>query len=92
MAQWQGPYPAFWQVGSVTYEIDVVNRRKRKRILHGNMLRKWCAPAGVAYWAEEVADGVDDEIPTKGGPVLGDQVNARQQREIQELLSESTLM
>ena len=95
MAQWQGPYPAFWQVGSVTYEIDVVNRRKRKRILHVNMLRKWCAPAGDAYWAEEVANGADDEIPTweegsvpKGGPVLGDQLNARQKREIQELLSE----
>ena len=79
----------------VTYEIDVVDRRKRKRILQVNMLRKWCAPAGDAYWAEEVADGVDDEIPTwdegsvpKGGPVLGDQLNARRQGEIQELLSE----
>ena len=64
MAQRQGPYPVLRQVGSVTYEIDVVDRRKRKRILHVNMLRKWCAPAGDAYWAEEVADGVDDEIPT----------------------------
>ena len=75
--------------------IDVIDRRKRKWILHVNMLRKWCAPAGDAYWAEEVADGVEDEIPTwdedsvpKGGPVLGDQLNARQKREIQELLSE----
>ena len=95
MAQWQGLYPVLRQVGSVTYEIDVVDRRKRKRILHVNRLRKWCAPAGDAYWAEEVADGVDDEIPTwdegsvpKEEPVLGDQLNARQQREIQELLSE----
>ena len=84
MVQWQGPYPMLRYVGSVTYEIDVVDRRKRKRILHVNMLRKWCVPAGDAYWAEKVADGVDNEIPTwdkgsvpKGGSVLGDQLNAR---------------
>ena len=72
----------------------MVNRRKRKQILHVNMLCKWCTPAGDAYWAEEVTDGVDDVIPTwdegsvpKRGPVLGDQLNARQM-EIQELLSE----
>ena len=95
MGQRQGPYPVLWQVGLVTYEIDVIDRRKRKWILHVNMLRKWCAPAGGAYWAEEVADRVDDEIPTwdegsvpKGGPVLGDELNARDQREIQELMSE----
>jgi len=40
MAQWQGPYPVLQQVGSVTYEIDVIDRRKRKQILHVNMLRK----------------------------------------------------
>ena len=90
MAQWQGPYPVLRQVGSVTYEVDVVDRRKRKRILHVNMLRKWCAPAGDAYWAEEVANGADDEIPTwdEGSVPKGGQLNARQQREIQELLSE----
>ena len=79
MAQWQGPYPVLQQVGLVTCEIDVVNRRKKKQVLHVNMLCKWCAPAGDAYWVEEVADGVDNEILTwdegsvpKGGPVLGD--------------------
>ena len=56
MGQRQGPYPVLWQVGLVTYGIDVIDRRKRKWILHVNMLRKWCAPAGGAYWAEEVAD------------------------------------
>lgn len=44
--------------------IDVIDRRKRKWILHVNMLRKWCAPAGDACWAEEVADRVDNEILT----------------------------
>ena len=81
MAQWQGPYPVLRQVGPVTYKVNVFNRRKWKRILHVNMLRKWCVPAGDAYWAEEVADGVDDEIPTwdegsepTGEPVLGEQL------------------
>lgn len=58
-----------------------------------NMLCKWCAPAGYAYLAEEVADEVDNEIltwyedsVTKREPVLGDELDARQRGEIQELL------
>ena len=95
MAQWQGPYPVVRQVGPVTYEVDVFDRRKRKRLLNVNMLRKCCAPAGDAYWAEEVADGVDAEIPTwdkgsepTGEPVLGEQLDVSQQGEIQQLLGE----
>ena len=40
MAQWEGPYPVLWQVGPVTYEVDVFDQGKRKRILHVNMLCK----------------------------------------------------
>ena len=83
------------QVGLATYEVDVLDRRKRKQTLHVNMLRKWCAPAGDAYWAVEVADGVDDEIPTwdegsepTGEPVLGEQLDISQQGEIQQHLGE----
>ena len=28
------------------------------------MLRKWHVPTGSAYWAEDVADKHDNEIPT----------------------------
>ena len=86
---WQVPYPVRWQVGPVIYEIDVIDRRKRKRILQANMLHKWSAPAGDAYWSEEIADRVDDAIPTwdkgsvpKGVPVLGNWLNVNQQGEI----------
>ena len=37
LAQWQGPYPVIRSVGSVNYQIDMVGKRKRKRIFHVNM-------------------------------------------------------
>lgn len=49
MVQWQGPYLILRPVGPVTYEVDVLDRRKRNRILHVNMLWKWNAPAESAY-------------------------------------------
>ena len=94
MAQWQGPYSILRQVGPVTYEVDMFDRRKRRRILHVNMLRKWHPPAESAYWAEDVTDELDNEIPTwdggptytEGGPVMGDQLDPTQKGELQQLL------
>ena len=40
-AQWQGPCPVVRKVGLVDYEVDMVDRQKRKRIFHINMLQKW---------------------------------------------------
>ena len=37
-AQWQDPYPVVRKVGLVDYEVDMVDRQKRKRIFHINML------------------------------------------------------
>ena len=41
LAKWQGPYPVLRRVGRVNYEVDMADHRKRKRIFHVNMLRKW---------------------------------------------------
>ena len=41
LAQWQGPYRVTKEISTVNYQIDMHDRRKRKRIFHINMLRKW---------------------------------------------------
>ena len=75
LAQWQGPYVVLKQVGTVDYEIDMHDHRKRKRIFHVNMLREfsptsdsmavgyWCAEE--AYLGEPRAD--DKEVPVWRG-------------------------
>ena len=40
-AQWQGPYSVIERVSPVTYAIDMSVKKKRKRILHVNMLNPW---------------------------------------------------
>ena len=40
LAQWQGPYRVTRKVGKVDYEIDMPNKRNRKKVFHVNMLKK----------------------------------------------------
>lgn len=61
------PYSILQQVGLVIYEVGVFGRRKQKQILHVNMLRKWHALAESAYWAENIADELENEIPHRMG-------------------------
>ena len=62
LAQWQGPYPVIRRVGSVNYQIDMVGKRKRKRIFHVNMLQKWNIPTSTVFWAkEESPEAVHEE-------------------------------
>ena len=60
LAQWQGPYPVLKRVGRVNYQVDMHDRRKRKRIFHVNMLRSWHAPPATGYYSEEVTDTGQD--------------------------------
>ena len=46
---WQGPYKVTRKVGTVDYEVDMHDKRKRKRIFHINMLKTWYTPKGVTY-------------------------------------------
>ncbi|KAL5486579.1 hypothetical protein EMCRGX_G019081, partial [Ephydatia muelleri] len=71
LAQWQGPYVVLKQVGTVDYEIDMHDHRKRKRIFHVNMLREFSPPSdsmAVGYWCAEEAylgepKADDGEVP-----------------------------
>ena len=44
LARWQGPYKIVRKVGHVNYEVDMTDKKKRKRVLQVNLLRKWHAP------------------------------------------------
>ena len=78
-AQWQGPYQVSKVVGKVNYLVDMDNRKKKKRILHVNMLKKWQVQQSSGYLMKEVEDSEekeDEEIMTwdggdDGQPKLG---------------------
>ena len=56
LAEWQGPYQILKKIGCVNYQVDMHDRRKRKRILYVNMLRPWCTPKETSALAEEITD------------------------------------
>ncbi|KAL2089206.1 hypothetical protein ACEWY4_016105 [Coilia grayii] len=41
LARWQGPYRVCRQLGPVTYEIEMPERRKAKQVFHVNLLKEW---------------------------------------------------
>ena len=49
LAQWQGPYCMLCKVGKVNYEIDMLNKRKRRKIFHLNMFKKWHPPEATSF-------------------------------------------
>ena len=88
LAQWQGPFEVVKAVGRVNYLIDMRGRRKRKRIFHVNMLRKWHTPASVSYLcdeipdeSEEIPDWKDDDV---GEMIVGDQLTKEQKSQLGE--------
>ena len=69
LAQWHGPYPVVECHGSVNYEVDMGDTRKRRCIFHVNMLQKWHEPTVASLWVDDTTakDGDEDEgedIPT----------------------------
>ena len=51
------------KVERVNYEIDMSDKKKRKQMLHINLLRKWHEPS-EAYVALEDGANWDGEVPT----------------------------
>jgi len=41
LAQWQGPYQIMERTGKVTYQVDMHDKRKRRRVFHVNMLKTY---------------------------------------------------
>ena len=92
LAQWQGPYPVLRRIGETNYQIDMVDKRKRERIFHVNMLCKWHTPTVSSMWTGEEPDAEIDEVllwkDDEGGPLLRDQLSTIVKKQLQELLEE----
>ena len=63
LAKWQGPYPVKKVISPVTYEVDMFDHKKRRRVFHINMLRKWNTPTIPNLLAEEERGELTDELP-----------------------------
>ena len=59
---WQGPYQVLKLIGKVDYLVDMHDHRNRRKVLHVNLLRKWCVRESVRYLAKDV-DKEDQDIP-----------------------------
>ena len=47
-AAWQGPFRVLRKLGPVDYEIELEGRRKKRRVVHVNMLKKRFLPLTLA--------------------------------------------
>ena len=95
LAKWQGPYPVLRKVGPVTYEVDMFDHSKRRRIFHVNMLRKWHPPTAASYWADsEGPEGDEGDVVLwrddegTSGPLIGQQLDEGQRRGLDDLLEQ----
>ena len=90
LAEWQGPYSIIKPVGKVTYEVDMHDRRKQKRVFHVNMLKKWETPTDVAMFNDEV-DPSDEivlwrDATAKQQPVINSSLTPTQLQELHHTL------
>ena len=94
-AAWQGPYKVTKKVGTVDYEVDMHDKKKRRRIFHINMLKPWNTPENVTYSMTEV-DGIEDysediQQPFEdndGNPYINEELSISQQQQMEGLLGE----
>jgi len=92
-AQWLGPYRVERQLGKVNYLVYMQDRKKKQRVFHTNMLRKWHSPASSVLLAQVAAEEMEpEEIPTwndiEGGQArISSHLRAKQIEELRELLA-----
>ena len=94
LAEWQGPYKVVKRMGEVDYQIEMHDRRKKLRVFHVNMLRRWYTSVSTSLMAEEIDDEFEGEIPFwrensgKNTPRFGAQLEPQQEAEVKQLLAE----
>ena len=83
------------KVGPVTYEVDMCDRTKRRRIFYVNTLRKWYTPSAASCWTdvEPAPEPEEDVILWKDSesgqsPVFGQELVDEQWRDLLHLLDE----
>ena len=95
LAQWHGPYPVLRRLGPVNYEVDMYDKRKRQRIFHINMLRKWHTPSTASLLAEDLSTEAKDEIvlwkdkeTEEEQPIISNRLLEGQRTQLHTLLEE----
>ena len=62
-AQWQGPYQVK-RVGEFNYLIYLPDHKRKRRVLHVNMLQKWHQPPTPVLLSQEAPDAISQmEVP-----------------------------
>lgn len=77
-------------IGKVNYLVDMSDRKKRKRVFHVNMLKKWQVQQSTGYLMREVGDEEEEEeeeiLTWDGGedgePRIGKQLTVAQKKEL----------
>lgn len=97
LARWQGPYPVKNIISPVTYEIDMFDK-KRKRVFHINMLRRWNTPTIGNLWTEdqmkEEVEQTDDVVLWKDDGTqteemkMGDQLTGKLMCDLFQLMAD----
>ncbi len=94
LARWHGPYKVIRKEGKVTYLIDLHDTRKRKRVLHVNMLREWHAPVATCLFAEETPADDEDFPEWRAGeveqPTMGEHLDTQEREDLAALFAEFT--
>jgi len=79
-------------VGKVNYEVLMSDKRKRKKVFHVNMLKKWFPPVGSSFWATEDMDVEEELVSTwqdQGGgtPAIGNHLSKEHKQQLDDLLA-----
>ena len=80
----------------VNYEIDMKDKKKRRKIFHVNMLKKWHPPDAKSFWTSEEVESAPEEeesIPTWKGeygavPIISTQLTEQQREQLLNMLIE----
>lgn len=92
-AQWQGPYYVLKRIGKANYLVEMSDKKKKRRVLHVNMLQKWHSPAPSVLLAQDAVEEMDSEElpswndPSGGNARVGDQLSSEQLQELSVLLT-----
>ena len=97
LAKWQGPYQITKRMGLVNYQVDMLDRRKRFRIFHVNMLKEYHLrpPMHTNCFNDEEGTEEESEVPlwndiTKEEPKTGKHLTEAQQQELKVLLKKNS--
>jgi transposase InsO family protein len=93
--KWQGPFKITRKVTDVDYEINVGSSRKKLRVYHVNLLKRWKSRENVAFFSSETSDEIPQVTPTKvshgkswSDVRISSSLEPEQQRQIKALLEE----